>query len=343
MVFVSVNDLESSKVIKKLLTDELEKSTIILDRELGEDCYGKMKNSSVIISDLNLSTIKFALSENKRIVVILSGVRKLSKSERELLKNKKVYCCKSEKQAVSLTKYLIDKVNFIKFSLVISVLALLGLLVCTFIIYRGRVKQDNTKSDIVNGKIDYKMENIVFIGDSITYFYDLSKYYKDLPVINSGIGGYRTDDLYNTLKEKLYVFNPTKVFLMIGTNDFLDDKSDKDIINKIEEIVYAIHDNRPNAHIYLESIYPVNNTNDKKIDKKMVHDRNNKRIKSINKKLKLFCKEEKLCTYIDMYSVLVDNDGNLKLDYTNEGLHISDKGYEVITNMLMPYIERVEK
>ena len=35
-----------------------------------------------------------------------------------------------------------------------------------------------------------------------------------------------------------------------------------------------------------------------------------------------------------MYKELSDDDGNLKLEYTREGLHMSDEGYEVITKKL---------
>ena len=41
-----------------------------------------------------------------------------------------------------------------------------------------------------------------------------------------------------------------------------------------------------------------------------------------------------------MYSLLEDKDGNLKLEYTNEGLHMSDEGYEVITKELKKYMRK---
>jgi len=41
-----------------------------------------------------------------------------------------------------------------------------------------------------------------------------------------------------------------------------------------------------------------------------------------------------------MYSLLEDKDGNLKLEYTKEGLHMSDKGYEVITKELKKYMHK---
>ena len=40
---------------------------------------------------------------------------------------------------------------------------------------------------------------------------------------------------------------------------------------------------------------------------------------------------------------LLDKDGNLNLDYTEEGLHITDKGYKVITDVLKPYVYELKK
>ena len=110
-------------------------------------------------------------------------------------------------------------------------------------------------------------------------------------------------------------------------------------INNIKEIVDKLNKNLPNAKIYLESIYPVNNTDDKKISKPMVSIRNNTSIKKINSELKKYC-NDKNCTYLDVYSLLEDKDGNLKLEYTKEGLHMSDKGYEVITKELKKYMHK---
>ena len=40
-----------------------------------------------------------------------------------------------------------------------------------------------------------------------------------------------------------------------------------------------------------------------------------------------------------MYDELLDEDGLLKLEYTVDGLHISDVGYEKITDILMEYVK----
>lgn len=180
--------------------------------------------------------------------------------------------------------------------------------------------------------------NYLFLGDSITDFYDLEKYFPDDPVVNSGVGGNTTDDILEDMQQRVYQYNPSKVFLLIGTNDLQVEKSVDEIVDNIKKIVEGIKENRPEAEIYIESVYPVNNSDSDKIDHDMVGRRNNEDIQAINEKLEKYCQESDL-VYIDLYNELIDEDGNLKEEYTKEGLHMSDEGYEVITTILKKYME----
>ena len=173
----------------------------------------------------------------------------------------------------------------------------------------------------------------MFLGDSITDFYDLEKYYPGLPVVNSGICGNRAYDILDNMKKRVYDYNPTKVFLLIGTNQIFNEDKDK-VYNSIVKIIKEIRTNRPNAKIYIESIYPVNNN----LDKKTVKNRDNNDIKYVNNRLKQYSYTDNYLTYIDLYDYLKDNDENLNKDYTKDGLHLNDRGYEIVTKVLKKYM-----
>ena len=178
-------------------------------------------------------------------------------------------------------------------------------------------------------------DNFLFFGDSITDFYSLEEYYDNLPVVNSGISGNKTTDILNNMKERVYQYNPTKIFLLIGTNDL--DSTDEDIVevtfDNIKKIVNEIRENRSDATIYVESVYPVNST----IENNSVSNRTNKKIRNLNKKLSSYCDGEN-CNYINLYDDLIDDEGNLKEEYTEDGLHLNSLGYVVITRELLPYL-----
>ena len=230
---------------------------------------------------------------------------------------------------------------FIKVIMVILLLLFIALCIMGLIalhhVLTTKPKVVYKTKEVVKTKVD---DNYVFLGDSITDFYDLEKYYKDLPVVNSGVNGNRAHHILDDMNDRVYRYNPSKVFILIGVNDILDDKDATDISNDIKSIVDGIQDNRPYAKIYVESLYPINDTDDEKIDMEMVNTlRNNDKIKSINKEIKKMCKEKKV-TYIDMYSLLVDEDDKLNIDYTTEGLHLNSEGYQVVTEELMKYIKK---
>lgn len=228
-----------------------------------------------------------------------------------------------------------SKGSFLITFICLIIVFLLGFTLCFTIDFNRII---NPKVNIIEKTKVVIDDNYLFLGDSITEQYDLDKYYDGLPAVNSGIGGDTTDDILDDMEKRVYQYNPSKVFLLIGTNDHSQEKSNEEIVNNIEKIIKLIKKNRPYCEIYLEAVYPVNDTDDDKIDHNSVNGRSNEDIKAINKKLKQLAKKYKI-TYIDMYSLLADEDDNLKLDYTREGLHISDEGYEKITEEIMKYIE----
>lgn len=179
-------------------------------------------------------------------------------------------------------------------------------------------------------------ENIVFFGDSITEVYKVDEFFPKRNVINSGISGDRTENLLERMDD-VYRYNPSKVFLLIGINDLNREKSIDEITKNIQKIINNIKANRKYTKIYIESVYPINRNVFEEKDYSFNEKINNDIIKELNNKIKILCKENKI-QYIDVYNSLLDNDGNLKDIYTNEGLHLSDLGYFKVTTSLNKYI-----
>lgn len=207
------------------------------------------------------------------------------------------------------------------------------LIITIFFITIEKNKEVKNPYDIKTSPSD----NFVFLGDSITEFYPLDEFYDNLPTINSGKSGWTTNQILEEIDSLVYIYNPTKVFILIGTNDIEKGRNADDIAENIEKITKKIKKKRPNTKIYIESIYPINHTEEEKINQDIVGVRENKVIKQINKKIKKYCDKEGY-TYINVYDELTDKDGNLKLEYTEEGLHLSSLGYIKVTKILYPYL-----
>mgnify|MGYP004499720381 FL=1 len=173
-------------------------------------------------------------------------------------------------------------------------------------------------------------DNFVFLGDSITNGYNLDEYYPEYPTVKSGVNGYKTQDILNNMNNMVYIYNPSKVFLLIGINDIHAGKSKEYIINNIEKIIDNIKENRKNAKIYVESIYPVNS--------KIRSNSKNDFTIEVNKEIKKLCKEKNI-VYINIHDLLIDNNGDLKKKYTTDGLHLSEDGYKVVTKEIKKYLK----
>lgn len=233
-----------------------------------------------------------------------------------------------------------------KFFIVLIILFTLLVVNISFIYVQYERKQNETKKVLKKQEELIKKRNriakikygdIIFLGDSLTDYYDLNKYY-NFPIVNSGVSGWTTDDILNHLNEKVFQYNPKKLVLLIGTNDINCDRDPSYIISNIKKIVKNIKEKKPKVTIYIESLYPINHTTSEKINQQMVGKRTNQTIMEINKKLRKYCSVNNI-KYIDMYPTLIDKNGNLRLEYTKEGLHINEKGYQVITKRILKNIE----
>ena len=206
------------------------------------------------------------------------------------------------------------------------IIGLIILFICSFVLKMYIQNEINNKEDV-----------IVFLGDSITYNYKLDEFFEGYNTFNSGISGNKTTDVLNDLDNRVYKYNPTKVFLLIGINDLKSGVSSDEVINNIELIIKQIKENEKGTTIYVESIYPVSNEEDIKNIKKIIPKTDNDEIKETNKKLNELCDEYNI-EYINVYDKLLNDKGSLKKDYTRDGLHLNDLGYFKVTKLLEKYI-----
>lgn len=173
---------------------------------------------------------------------------------------------------------------------------------------------------------------IAFIGDSITQDFPVHDFFSGHLVYNRGIGGDTTQGLLNRLTESVFELSPRVVVILIGTNDLaLLTTTPLEIAHRIQQIVNRINEMLPQTKIILQSVYPVNS----KLDSLSVGKRTNQSIQLINQHLASLTSAQ----FVNMDPWLKDDQGQLKKDYTVEGLHINHVGYEVITEVLKPLIQ----
>ena len=148
-------------------------------------------------------------------------------------------------------------------------------------------------------------DSIIFAGDSIIEFFPLKKHLgHDLPLVNRGIAGADSQWLLGHLKEQVWEVEPAKVFI----------RSE------------SIH-----THIHLLSVLPVNESPDYA---ERVKIRRNITIQFLNTQLSQLPGID----FIDLYPILLDDTGQLAPAVTTDGLHLNQRGYELISEVLKLYI-----
>jgi lysophospholipase L1-like esterase len=158
---------------------------------------------------------------------------------------------------------------------------------------------------------------IIFLGDSQFEYANWNELLGRNDVLNRGIAGDVVSGLIGRVAE-VCRHQPTKIFIEIGTNDLSMGLSVDEIMADYEKLIEAIKE-RTTAEIYINSVLPVQDLPGENYQ--------NSEILNLNRNLKDFCKK-KFLRYIDLTATFTDDDsGNLKTEYTSDGLHLNAKGY----------------
>ena len=184
----------------------------------------------------------------------------------------------------------------------------------------------------------------VLVGDSLTNefpIHELLALRKDerlFRIHNRGIGGDTTDGVLRRMAESIWDLKPAKLFLLIGTNDLANADAGPDgIAENIRAILSQTKAQCPQTMCTVLSLYPVNPRTEEGMDVLTVGCRTNERIRAVNRALASVTQETET-TYMDMHSLLADERGNLRREYTREGLHLTPEGYRVVLEALLPLL-----
>lgn len=182
--------------------------------------------------------------------------------------------------------------------------------------------------------------DIVFIGNSITNMMNWYEAFGSRQNIHGrgNSGGYTQEILDNL--ESMIAGNPSKVFLMIGTNDLGtvgDFYAPALVAERIQKIIARTRTEAPNATVYYESILPSLNGS-----------RTQAKTEETNNLVKAWIesRNDAQIVYVDLYSKLVASNGALnnttasqsETSYSYDGLHLTQKGYRIWMETIKDYV-----
>lgn len=176
--------------------------------------------------------------------------------------------------------------------------------------------------------------DIIFLGNSITNGGEWAELLGNPHAKNRGISGDTTQGVLDRLST-ITKGKPSKIFLLIGTNDLSRGKSVDEVAKNVAKIVERVKRESPATKLYVQSVFPVN----PKFNKFLGHMNRQKDIAVLNAKIKAIAARHGV-TYIDVYKSLVTPSTDvMNPEYTNDGLHLLGKGYQKWVDVLKPYLK----
>lgn len=165
---------------------------------------------------------------------------------------------------------------------------------------------------------------IVFLGNSITEQGWWQLLIPRCRVENRGIGGDNTYGMLDRLPDILKS-SPRKIFLMAGINDLTANRPVEEIAANIAKMSEMIHAACPDCKLYIQSVLPVN---DARLAYPAIKGKN-PQVKELNASLEALCDRTPWATYVDLWPLLADAQGELRLELTKDGIHLHPAAYQL--------------
>jgi lysophospholipase L1-like esterase len=171
---------------------------------------------------------------------------------------------------------------------------------------------------------DVQAGDVVMLGDSITEGADWPALFPRVRIHNEGIGG---DDTDGVLRRLALVTDrrPSKVFVMIGTNDIGKGAHSVDeIVRNTATIVDQIRAESPTTEIYLQSVLPRRR-------------RRADQVSGVNRGIEALARDRG-ATWIDLRPIFDQGDGAMDLRLAPDALHPNAEGNRRWAEFLAPFV-----
>ena len=186
-------------------------------------------------------------------------------------------------------------------------------------------------------KMKKNKNRVVFMGNSITigWLQTNPNFFKDKNYVNRGISGQTTPQMLVRFRADVVDINADVVVILAGTNDIAGNTGPvtlKMIANNLKSMTEIAQAN--GIKVILCSVLPAYDYPWSPGKKPNI------KIPKLNSMIKDFAKESG-AFYLDYFKALNDGNNGIIGEYSNDGVHLTAKGYQVLEPMLEKALDKV--
>lgn len=174
--------------------------------------------------------------------------------------------------------------------------------------------------------------DVVFFGDSITAGGLWEEYYPYLSTVNLGVVGDTVECLLTRLPQ-IETLMCGKCFVMIGVNNLAYQHTIEATLQNYEMLLekLSVMSEAFGMQVYVQSVLPV-------LEEVTSYAIRNQDIRQLNEGISALAEKYHM-TYIDLHSMMTDENGDLLHQYTEDGLHLTEIAYQTWQEALIPYLD----
>jgi lysophospholipase L1-like esterase len=173
---------------------------------------------------------------------------------------------------------------------------------------------------------------ILFTGSSsIRLWTNLKSAFPNHNVVNMGFGGSEMTDLLYYVHDLILPFKPKQIFIYEGDNDISQGRTTEQILSAADSILVLVRKELPQTEVVFIAAKPSLRRWSLK-----------EKYEAYNRNLKAWTASKKNVRYADVWTPMINSDGNVKPDiFVEDGLHLNDKGYAIWTSALRKFIKKM--
>ncbi|MGH9352783.1 MAG: SGNH/GDSL hydrolase family protein [Terriglobia bacterium] len=177
---------------------------------------------------------------------------------------------------------------------------------------------------------------VVFMGDSITDFWQLAKYFPGKPYVNRGISGQITTQMLTRMFPDVIDLHPAAVIILAGTNDVAGNFG-PETARMVEQNLEAMTElaQKHGIKVILCSLTPISDY----AAHKQSTDRPPSDLLELNRWIRDYAGKAHV-GFADYYAATVDAQGMFRKGYSNDGLHPNDRAYQLLAPVAEAAIEK---